>query len=117
MTQSQTTLQTGSDFVVGRQYTNDQIRYALNLENLGGIRPSVGASSKLQHLAVMTATETARKRKAENPYEDRIEGEVLLYTASGKEGDQTLAGKNKLLLEQYENPVPFYGFANEGRQI
>lgn len=104
-------------FVVGHKYTNDQIRYSLNLENLGGIRPSVGKGSRLQHLAVMTALETARKRKQENPYEDRIEGDVLLYTASGKEGDQKLEGKNKRLLEQYSSPVPFYGFANEGRQV
>ena len=104
-------------FVVGQKYTNDQIRYALNLENLGGIRPSVGKGSQLQHLAVMTALETARKRKQENPYEDRIEGDVLLYTASGKEGDQKLEGKNKRLLEQYSSHVPFYGFANEGRQV
>ena len=106
-----------NQFVVGQKYTNDQIRYSLNLENLGGIRPSVGKGSQLKHLAVMTALETAKKRKQENPYEDRIEGDVLIYTASGKEGDQTLAGKNKRLLEQYNSSVPFYGFANEGRQV
>ncbi len=104
-------------FVIGQKYTNDQIRYALNLENLGGIRPSVGKSSQLQHLAIMTTLGTARKRKQENPYEDRIEDAVLLYTASGKEGDQRLEGKNKRLLEQYSSPVPFFGFANEGRQV
>jgi HJR/Mrr/RecB family endonuclease len=110
-------MNTLTQFVVGQKYTNDQIRYSLNLENLGGIRPSVGKRAQLQHLAVMTALETARKRKQENPYEDRIEGDVLLYTASGKEGDQKLEGKNKRLLEQYQSPVPFYGFANEGRQV
>lgn len=26
-------------FTVGETYTNDQIRFALDLENLGGIRP------------------------------------------------------------------------------
>lgn len=104
-------------FVVGQQYTNDQIRYSLNLENLGGIRPSIGKESQLQHLAVMTTLETAKKRKQENPYEDRIEGDVLLYTASGKEGNQSLVGKNKRLLEQYSAPIPFYGFANQGRQV
>lgn len=104
-------------FVVGQKYTNDQIRHTLNLENLGGIRPSIGSHSKLQHLAVMTTLETARKRKQENPYEDRIEGDMLIYTASGKQGDQKLEGKNKRLLEQYRSPLPFFGFANEGRQV
>ncbi|MDI6774521.1 MAG: restriction endonuclease [Verrucomicrobiota bacterium] len=36
-------MNTITDFVVGEQYTNDQIRYSLNLENMGGIRPSVGS--------------------------------------------------------------------------
>jgi HJR/Mrr/RecB family endonuclease len=106
-----------TEFVVGQKYTNDQIRYSLNLENLGGIRPSIRTDSRLKHLAVMTTLETAPKRKQENPYEDRIEDDILLYTASGKEGDQKLEGKNKRLLEQYTRPVPFYGFANEGRQL
>lgn len=110
-------MNTVHEFVVGQKYSNDQIRYSLNLENLGGIRPSVGTKSKLRHLALMTTLETARKRKQENPYEDRIEGDILIYTATGKQGDQRLEGKNKRLLEQYTSSVPFYGFANEGRQI
>ena len=110
-------MNTVSQFVVGEQYTNDQIRYSLNLENMGGIRPSIGEDGRMQHLGLMTATASARKRKQENPYHDQIEGNVLCYTATGREGDQILTGKNKRLLEQYERPIPFYGFANEGRQI
>lgn len=110
-------MNTVSQFVVGEQYTNDQIRYTLNLENMGGIRPSIGDNGRMRHLALMTATDTARKRKQENPYRDQIEGNVLCYTATGREGDQLLTGKNKRLLEQYDYPLPFYGFANEGRQI
>lgn len=105
-----------TEFVVGSHYTNDQIRYTLSLENLGGIRPSIGQNGQLQHLALMTVAESAHKRKTENPYSDRIEGDILLYTASGKQGDQNLSGKNKRLLEQYERPLPFFGFVNEGKQ-
>ncbi len=110
-------LNTITDFVVGQRYSNDQIRHTLDLENLGGIRPSVSSDGSLRHVAVMTAFEATKRRKQENPYEDRIEGGILTYTASGKKGDQALAGKNRRLLAQYENPIPFYGFANEGRQI
>jgi hypothetical protein len=53
---------------------------------------------------------------SENPYHDRIEGNILLYTAQGREGDQIISGRNKRLLEQYTIPVPFYGFANVGKQ-
>lgn len=105
-----------TEFHIGSSYTNDQIRFALGLENLGGIRPSLGGRKELRHVAVLTATTDSRKVIAENPYHDRIEGDVLTYTAQGKEGDQTLAGRNKRLLEQYQAPVPLFGFANVGRQ-
>jgi hypothetical protein len=103
-------------FQVGENYTNDQIRFSLNLENLGGIRPSVDASRNVRHVAIMTAEETAGHLSSENPYRDRIEGDVLLYTAQGREGDQALTGRNKRLIEQYLRPIPFFGFANIGRQ-
>jgi hypothetical protein len=103
-------------FRVGETYTNDQIRFTLDLENLGGIRPSLDAAGRLRHVAVMTAEDGSGKLQAENPYRDRIEGNVLVYTAQGRQGDQALAGRNKRLVEQYEVPTPFYGFANIGRQ-
>jgi len=33
---------TVNEFKVGEAYSNDQVRFSLNLENLGGIRPSIG---------------------------------------------------------------------------
>jgi len=56
-----------SEFVVGERYTNDQIRYTLSLENLGGSRPSVTKGGRLEHLAVMTTFETAREQKLKTP--------------------------------------------------
>jgi hypothetical protein len=103
-------------FQVDELYTNDQIRFSLGLENLGGIRPSLDAQKRLRHVAIMTAVDDAARLIAENPYHDRIEGDVLLYTAQGREGDQNLTGRNRRLVEQYVVPVPFYGFANVGRQ-
>jgi len=103
-------------FKVGETYTNDQIRFSLDLENLGGIRPSLDGDGRVRHVAVITATEDSGRLLAENPYHDRIEGDVLTYTARGRQGDQELAGRNKRLLEQYTIPTPFFGFANIGRQ-
>jgi len=103
-------------FQVGELYTNDQIRFSLGLENLGGIRPSVDSRKNLRHIAIMTAAEESGKLQSENPYNDRVEVDILLYTAQGREGDQELSGRNKRLLEQYTVPVPFYGFVNVGRQ-
>jgi hypothetical protein len=103
-------------FKVGDTYTNDQIRLSLDLENLGGIRPSLDSSRNVRHVAIMTAASEAARIPVDNPYQDRIEGNVLLYTAQGRHGDQTLSGRNKRLIEQYSAPIPFFGFANTGRQ-
>lgn len=103
-------------FKVGETYTNDQIRFSLDLENLGGIRPSLDSNGNVRHVAIMTAAEDSGRLLSENPYRDRIEGNILIYTAQGREGDQALAGRNKRLVEQYAVPTPFFGFANIGRQ-
>ena len=103
-------------FAVGEIYTNDQIRFSLDLENLGGIRPALDANSNVRHVAILTAAEDSGRLKIENPYHDRIEGDVLTYTAQGREGHQQLSGRNKRLLEQYSVPTPFFGFINLGRQ-
>ncbi|MEA2173863.1 MAG: restriction system protein [Blastocatellia bacterium] len=105
------------EFVIGKKYTNDQICFALNVENLGGVRPSVDARKNLQHLAIFTTAQTYEKNISENPYHDRIEKDVLIYTAQGRTGDQTITGRNKRIIEQYSNPIPFYCFSNEGRQV
>src|SRR2546425_6233092 len=106
-----------TEFLVGEKYTNDQIRFALDLENLGGIRPAVDANKNLRHLTIMTAAHTYEKNIAENPYNDRIESGILTYAAQGRRGDQEITGRNRRILEQYSSPCPFYCFANEGRQV
>jgi hypothetical protein len=105
-----------SFFKVGDIYSNDQIRFTLDLENLGGIRPALDSSGNVRHVAILTAAEESVRLVAENPYRDRIEGDILIYTAQGREGDQQLTGRNKRLIEQYTTPTPFFGFANLGRQ-
>jgi hypothetical protein len=104
-------------FKVGETYSNDQIRFSLDLENLGGIRPAVDAHKNVRHVAIITAGEASGKQRSENPYRDRIEGNVLTYTAQGRTGDQELTGRNKRLVEQYTVPIPFFGFLNIGRQM
>ena len=104
------------EFNVGEKYTNDQLRFALQVENLGGIRPSIDVNKNLNHLVILTTTEQYEKNISENPYHDRIENNVLTYTAQGRTGDQEITGRNKRILEQYTVPIPFYGFSNEGRQ-
>ena len=103
-------------FTVGELYTNDDLRFSLNVENLGGIRPALDAQGRVRHVAIITSDLETDRNISENPYADRIEGSVLTYTAAGREGDQALTGRNKRLDEQYHNPTPFFGFANIGHQ-
>lgn len=104
------------EFVVGQKYTNDQIRFALNVANLKGIRPSLDETGALRRIAIMSALPEARAKLNENPYRDRIEGDTMIFTGAGREGDQQLARENKRVIEQYSSPIPFYGFVNHGRQ-
>lgn len=104
-------------FKVGETYSNDQVRFSLDAENLGGIRPALDAEGHVRHVAIITAGKESGKLQSENPYRDRIEGNVLTYTAQGRTGDQELAGRNKRLVEQYSVPIPFFGFLNIGRQM
>jgi hypothetical protein len=103
-------------FEVGQLYTNDQIRFSLQVENLGGIRPALDAQGNVRHVAVLTTADEAGKVISENPYRDRIEGDIFTYTAQGRRGDQQLSGRNRRLIEQYAIPVPFFGFVNVGKQ-
>jgi hypothetical protein len=95
-------------FEVGQLYTNDELRFSLGVENLGGIRPSLEAQGRVRHLAIITSDLECDRNISENPYADRIEGDVLTYTAAGREGDQALTGRNKRLVEQYRSPTPFW---------
>jgi len=99
-------------FEVGGHYTNDQIHYALEVSNLGGIRPKLNSQNNLDFVVLITSAEET-KRAIRNPYADRIEGNVLTYTGAGLKGEQNIAGVNKRLLEQVDNPVPILGFVKE----
>lgn len=105
-----------SEFVVGQQYTNDQISISLRVENLGGIRPSVDATRKIRHIAIITKLGGNGQNILENPYQDRIEENILIFTGQGKAGDQSLTGRNKRIIEQFNAPVPLYCFESCGRQ-
>jgi len=74
-------------FTVGDLYTHEEVYKTLKVGNAGGIRPSVGKDGETRRLVVMTSHPSARIIR-ENPYHDRIEGDVLVYTAAGLEGDQ-----------------------------
>lgn len=103
-------------FIPGEVYTNDQIYKFFGVSNAGGIRPSIGEKGKLDFVILMTTKEGANY-KFVNPYSDKIEDGILVYTGAGSAGDQQLSGVNKRITEQFENPVPIIFFIKEARGV
>ncbi len=93
-------------------YSNENIRESLGVGNAGGVRICLESPSVVRRMAVLTSLPTARQAN-ENPYHDRIEGDILVYTGAGREGDQLLSGINRRIPQQQTAPFPIYGFRIE----
>jgi hypothetical protein len=93
---------------VGQLYSNEEIYKSLKVSNAGGIRLSLRDRAILRAV-IMTSVQSLHGA-GENPYHDRLEGDILTYTAAGKLGQQTLAGVNSRLIEQKTFNFPIHGF-------
>src|SRR4051794_13572721 len=96
-------------FRVSELYSNDEIYNSLSVGNAGGVRIQKSAAGDVERLVIFTSLPTARQL-AENPYHDRTEGDVLIYTGAGREGDQIVSGVNARIVQQQDSPFPIYGF-------
>lgn len=100
---------TPTHFIIGNLYTIDEVQRALGVGNAGGIRVATDTAGNVKRAVLLTSIPSARQA-SENPYHDRIEGDVLTYTGAGREGSQTLSGVNKRLPQQLMQNFPIYGF-------
>ena len=100
-------------FEVNALYSSEEIQHSLEVGNAGGVRVSTSKNQAVRRIILMTVLPTARQL-SENPYHDRLEGDVLVYTGAGREGDQSLAGVNKRISQQSDTPFPIYGFQSIG---
>jgi HJR/Mrr/RecB family endonuclease len=96
------------ELVVGQLYSNDDISASLKVGNAGGIRLSI-QDTVVVRVALIASLEGFHST-IENPYHDRLESEILTYTAAGKIGEQTLAGINSRIIEQKQLSFPIHGF-------
>jgi len=96
-------------FEIGKLYSNEEIYRSLSVGNAGGVRAKTDQSGKVERLVVMTSVPSARQAR-ENPYHDRIEGDILIYTGAGREGNQSVSGPNARIVEQATTSFPIYGF-------
>jgi hypothetical protein len=102
-------------FEVSKLYSNEEIYKSLSVGNAGGVRVKTNPSGQVERLAIFTSAPTARQL-AENPYHDRIEEDVLIYTGAGRAGDQSVSGPNARIVQQQDKPFPIYGFAQMGNR-
>ena len=96
------------EFTVGQLYSNEEIFKTLKVANAGGIRLSIQEKAVMR-AAIMTSVQDFHIT-GENPYHDRLEKDILTYTAAGKVGEQTLAGINNRIIEQKDFNFPIHGF-------
>lgn len=102
-------------FIPTQFYTHEEIYRGLGVGNAGGIRVKTTADGTVEKMVILTSVSTARI-KGENPYHDRVEGDVLVYTGAGQEGHQTLAGSNKRIPHQATGLFPVYCFLLVGNR-
>jgi hypothetical protein len=97
-----------SELIVGRNYSNEGIFKSLKVSNAGGIRIAIHGEAVVR-AAIMTSVRDFHV-SGENPYHDRLEGDILTYTAAGKKGEQSLSGMNRRVIEQRVLDFPIHGF-------
>jgi HJR/Mrr/RecB family endonuclease len=101
--------ETSQGFQVSSLYSIDEIQTHLGVGNAGGVRVYLETDDLVRRAVILTSDPSARQL-SENPYHDRIEGDVLVYTGAGREGDQSLGGINRRIPQQGLQNFPIYGF-------
>ncbi len=96
-------------FEVSKLYSNEEIYKSLSVGNAGGVRVKTTPLGEVDRLVIFTSAPTTRQL-SENPYHDRLEGDVLVYTGAGRAGDQSVSGPNARIVQQQDKQFPIYGF-------
>jgi hypothetical protein len=96
------------ELTIGELYSNEEIFKSLKVSNAGGIRLSLQGDAVLR--AVIMTSLRDFHGAGENPYQDRMEGGILTYTAMGRVGEQALVGANSRLIEQTKFRFPIHAF-------
>jgi len=63
-------------FEVGHSTQTTKFAFLFKLKTLAGIRPALDGQGNVRHVAVLTTADAAGKVISENPYHDRIEGDI-----------------------------------------
>lgn len=98
-----------SRFQTASLYSNEEIYSSLGVGNTRGVRVNLNEDRTVKRIAIFTSIPTPRQL-AENPYHDRLEGDILIYTGEGKAGEQSVSGANARIIEQLQQKFPIHGF-------
>jgi len=90
--------------------SNRDISRIFNVCTRRGIRYSGNLRTNIHHVVLTTVLSKTPEESVENPYNDRFEGESLLYTGEGRLGDQQMTRGNLALKMQIEKRFPIYVF-------
>jgi len=84
-----------------------------------GIRYSGNLKTGVRHVVLITVLDKTPEESLENPYRDRFEGHLLVYTGEGRVGDQQMTRGNLILKMQMEKGFPVYVFEKKspGRYV
>lgn len=96
-------------FIIGELYSHEEVYRSLGVGNAGGVR-FVNDENGLTKRGVLFTSVPSGRILSENPYHDRIEGDVLVYTAQGRKGEQGFGGQNQRLLSHDRERYPLYCF-------
>ncbi|MEM2440296.1 MAG: YDG/SRA domain-containing protein [Candidatus Bathyarchaeia archaeon] len=94
----------------GDVLTNREISRIFDVCTRRGIRYSGNLKAGINHVVLTTVLNKTPEESIENPYNDRFEGESLLYTGEGRFGDQQMARGNLALKMQMEKRFPIFVF-------
>jgi hypothetical protein len=103
-------IQTPKIFQVDQLYSNEEIYSSLGVGNAGGIRIKYSPLGNVKRAVLFTSIPTSRQL-LENPDKDHIAGDVLVYTGTGRSGDQAISEPNSRFQQQAEHGFPIDGFA------
>ena len=90
-------------------YSHEEIYRSLGVGNAGGVRFLQNDDGTTRRGVLFTAV-AGSKLESENPYHDRVEKDILIYTAQGRKGEQGFGGQNQRLLLHGDEMFPLYCF-------
>ncbi|MEM3153421.1 MAG: YDG/SRA domain-containing protein [Candidatus Bathyarchaeia archaeon] len=75
-----------------------------------GIRYNGSLNKGINHVVLITVLNKTPEESVGNPYNDRIEGDFLIYTGEGRIGNQKMERGNLVLKRQMTEGYPVFAF-------